>query len=104
MAEQQEYIAHRDIREQQDELWAELEKMHLEKKQLSLDRRENMKNREEEYLERKREAEKEGEPEKGEGVIEIRFRMPVSGEAKARCFRVGEKVEKMFRYVDCFCR
>ena len=44
---EQEYIAHKDIRQQQDELWQELEKMHYQKKQLSLDRKQNLKLNEE---------------------------------------------------------
>jgi hypothetical protein len=39
MRKEQEYIAHKDIRQQQDELWEELEKTFKQKKQISMDRR-----------------------------------------------------------------
>lgn len=46
---------------------------------MSLDRKEGIKNNEEELIKRRQEADQEKEPEPGPNVIEIRFRMPVSG-------------------------
>lgn len=64
---------------QQDELYAELEKTYMNKRQISYDRKEKIKQDEEDLAKRRAEAEKDIEPEDGENVIEVRFRMPISG-------------------------
>lgn len=71
---------------------------------MSLDRRENIKNNEQQLLQRREEADKEAEPAPGPNIIEIRFRMPASGQSKLRRFNLNNKIEKLYAYVDVYCR
>lgn len=37
-------------------------------------------------------------------MIEIKFRMPDTGDSKTRRFLFSDKIEKCFVFIDCFCR
>jgi hypothetical protein len=72
----------------------------MAKKKLSLDKREILKAKRQEIEEKKLHFQVEPQ----EGVIEIKFRMPTTGESKMRKFKTDHKIFTMFDYVDCFCR
>jgi ribonucleotide reductase alpha subunit len=101
---QQEYKAFYNDRVEQDELYAAIEQSYLQKRQLSKDEKERLSENEESLLLRREAALKEVEPEPGENVIEIKFRMPITGEPRSRRFLLSDRVEKCFLFVDCFCR
>lgn len=63
--------------------------------------KEKIKEKENQIIELRKYYESHAEPEFVHGsTIQIKFRMPISGESKLRVFRLDEKVQSMFDYVE----
>lgn len=91
-----------NIKEEQDKAYEKLEKSYIRKKDLSTVRREELKQKEEELKRRQKDTQNSFTYTSGD-CVDIKFRMP-NGAILLHKFDPKDKVEKIFAYIDIFCR